>query len=33
MYLDKIGLFVLVGLGIFMVLSFIVKHFRRRKES
>ncbi len=32
MYLDKIGLFVLFGLILFMALSFVVKHFIRNKK-
>lgn len=32
MYLDKIALFVFVGLVVFMALSFVVKHFIRNKE-
>lgn len=32
MFLDKIALFVLAGLVVFMGLSFLVKHFIRNKE-
>jgi hypothetical protein len=32
MYLDKIAIFVGIGLLIFMVLSFVVKYFIRNKE-
>jgi hypothetical protein len=32
MYLDKIALFVLIGLLAFMAASFIVKHFLRNKH-
>jgi|GEM_PF-1920056 hypothetical protein len=33
MYLDKIALFVFVGLILFMAASFIVKHFVRNKTK
>jgi len=32
MYLDKIALFVFVGLIAFMAASFVVKHFVRNKK-
>ena len=33
MFLNEIGLFVLSGLAIFIVLSYIVKHFIRVKSK
>lgn len=32
MYLEKIGLFVLIGLVGFMALSYIIKHYIRNKK-
>lgn len=33
MFLDKIALFVVVGLLLFMAASFVVKHFIRNKSK